>query len=273
MIEYILCFYLGFYSLMSRVRPRTIAKRYQIHDKLGHGAYGTVYKALDIPKNEYVALKEYNTSTEGIDQTTLREASILGSLEHKNIISLRNCLYVNGAYILIFELMPLDLHQYIVTLKNDIPWSRIKSWSLSLIDAICYCHKRRILHRDLKPQNILVSSETIKVCDFGMAREHGLPIQKMTQTVCTLWYRAPEILLGKQLYSSAIDVWSIGCIVGEMINKAALFPSNTKIETLFQIFFKLGTPNPIIWPGLINLPNYASRCFPLWYKQKWSNIC
>ncbi|CAG8756698.1 2551_t:CDS:2, partial [Acaulospora morrowiae] len=132
-----------------------------------------------------------------------------------------------------------------------------------------YCHSHGILHRDLKPQNLLIdSTETLKLADFGLARVHpGRPSsgRPLTHEVVTLWYRAPELLLGSPFYSTEVDMWSVGCIFGELLTSFALFPGESEIDQLFKIFWVLGTPNEKLWPKVDELPNYKIG-FPDWRK-------
>lgn len=133
-----------------------------------------------------------------------------------------------------------------------------------LLDAIAYCHLNRILHRDLKPQNLLVNDEGhVKLGDFGLARCFHLPMRGYTHEVITLWYRAPEILLGAKYYGTAVDVWSLGCIHAEMMMRTPLFPGDSEIDQLYRIFKQLGTPNETVWPGVTHLPDFKA-IFPKW---------
>ncbi len=133
-----------------------------------------------------------------------------------------------------------------------------------LIKGLSYCHSRRILHRDLKPQNLLIDREgNLKLADFGLARAVGIPVRTYTHEIVTLWYRAPEILLGQKHYSTAVDMWSVGCIFAEMANQHPLFPGDSEIDELFKIFRVLGTPNEITWPSVTTLPDYKAS-FPKW---------
>ncbi|KAH8033020.1 hypothetical protein HPB51_005042 [Rhipicephalus microplus] len=133
-----------------------------------------------------------------------------------------------------------------------------------ILEAILFCHQRRVLHRDLKPQNLLIDEKgTIKVADFGLARAFGIPVRVYTHEVVTLWYRAPEVLLGAQRYSTPIDIWSIGCIFVEMINRKPLFHGDSEIDQLFRIFRTLGTPTEENWPHVAQLPDYKPS-FPSW---------
>lgn len=133
-----------------------------------------------------------------------------------------------------------------------------------MLDAIAFCHVHRILHRDLKPQNLLVnSSGHIKLGDFGLARNFNLPMRGYTHEVITLWYRAPEILLGSKFYATGVDIWSLGCIFAEMMTREPLFPGDSEIDQIYRIFRKLGTPDETVWPGCTQLPDFKA-IFPKW---------
>ena len=143
----------------------------------------------------------------------------------------------------------------------------IKSYLYQLINGIAYCHSLRVLHRDLKPQNLLIDrTGKLKLADFGLARAFGIPVRHYTHEVVTLWYRAPEILLGARKYSTPVDIWSIGCIFAEMVMRAPLFPGDSEIDQLHKIFHALGTPNNTMWDGVEELPDYSTR-FPSWRKK------
>lgn len=130
-----------------------------------------------------------------------------------------------------------------------------------LLRGVAYCHSHRILHRDLKPQNLLVQNGSIKLADFGLSRAFGIPLRVYTHEVVTLWYRAPEILLGSKQYACSVDIWSIGCIFAEMLMRRPLFPGDSEIDELFHIFRLLGTPNDHTWAGVSSLLDY-SKHFP-----------
>lgn len=153
-----------------------------------------------------------------------------------------------------------------------------------MLDAISFCHLNRILHRDLKPQNLLVdASGRIKLADFGLARSFNLPMRVYTHEVVTLWYRAPEILLGTKLYATGVDIWSLGCIFAEMVTfprlndfhqsnnpslleqilRKPLFAGDSEIDQLYKIFQTMGTPSEVVWPGVTQLPDFGHE-FPNW---------
>lgn len=131
-----------------------------------------------------------------------------------------------------------------------------------IISGINFCHQRRIIHRDLKPQNLLVDRfGNVKLADFGLARAFSLPIRALTHEVETLWYRAPEILLGKKEYSLGVDMWSIGCIFGELVERRPLFMGDSEIDQIFKIFQLHGTPTVQSCPMLAECPEFKTT-FP-----------
>ncbi|KAN0063770.1 Cyclin-dependent kinase catalytic subunit [Thecaphora frezii] len=150
------------------------------------------------------------------------------------------------------------------TKRLSCPIAPRQKFTYQLIRGIYYCHAHRILHRDLKPQNLLIDKEgNLKLADFGLARAFGIPLRTYTHEVVTLWYRAPEVLLGSRHYSTAIDMWSVGCIFAEMAMRSPLFPGDSEIDEIFKIFRTLGTPTEEAWPGVRSLPDYKTS-FPQW---------
>ena len=140
----------------------------------------------------------------------------------------------------------------------------VQSFMYQLIRGIYFCHSHRVLHRDLKPQNLLIdNNRSVKLADFGLARAFNTPINTLTHEVVTLWYRAPEVLLGASQYSTPLDVWSMGCIFAELATGKPLFPSDSEIDQLYKIFQALGTPTEKNWPGVSTLPYYKPT-FPKW---------
>jgi len=240
-------------------------------EKIGEGTYGVVYKAMDKSTGKMVALKKIRleTESEGVPSTAIREISLLKELTHPNVVHLFDIVHGNKHLYLVFEYLEQDLKKLLDSAKSNPVdeelWSNlVKSYLYQLLKAIAFCHVHLILHRDLKPQNLLIDrTGSIKLADFGLARTFGVPVRTYTHEVVTLWYRAPEILLGTKLYSAAVDVWSLGCIFAEMATRRALFPGDSEIDQLFRIFRTLGTPDETMWPGVSQLPDYKSM-FPRW---------
>ncbi|KAL5699765.1 cyclin-dependent kinase [Ranunculus cassubicifolius] len=242
--------------------------QYEKIGKIGEGTYGVVYKARDRVTNETLALKKIRLEQkdEGVPSTAIREISILKEMQHDNIVRLHNVVQNEKNLYLVFEYLDLDLKKHMDScpeLAKDL--RMVKMYLYQILGGIAYCHSHRVIHRDLKPQNLLIDRSTnkLKLADFGLGRAFDLPVRTLTHEVVTLWYRAPEILLGTHLYSTPVDVWSAGCIFAEMLNQKPLFPGDSEIDQLFKIFRHLGTPNEVMWPGVNSLPDFKSS-FPKW---------
>jgi len=167
----------------------------------------------------------------------------------------------------LFSLEPLhsDLKQYMKRIGNKLSAAAVQSYTWQLINGLTWCHSHRIFHRDLKPQNLLVQPARgmLKIGDFGLTRAFSLPLRSYTHEVVTLWYRAPEILLGAKEYACPIDMWSVGCVLGEIATGKPMFPGDSEIDQIFKIFQLLGTPADDAWEGVSKLPDWQTR-FPSW---------
>jgi len=229
---------------------------------------GKVYLAENRETGEKVALKKmtFDTEDEGIPSTALREVSLLKELSgHPNVVALLEVIYLKKTLYLVFPFLETDLKHFMDT--RGVTPLEAKKFTWQLLNGVHFCHKRRILHRDLKPQNILLSKDgVVQLADFGLGRAVSLPLRQYTNEVVTLWYRAPEILLGQESYSTPIDLWSIGCIFCEMLTRKPLFPGDSEIDQLFRIFRTLGTPTDEMWPGVRQLPNFLP-IFPTYREQ------
>lgn len=237
--------------------------RFEKQKKIGEGTYGVVYQAFDRQENRVVALKKIrlDCDDEGIPSTTIREIAILRGLHHVNVIRLFNIFYSNHKLIMIFEFLEQDLKLYMDSQPGFLDPLVVREFMKQLLAGILYCHSRRVLHRDLKPQNLLIDPvrRILKLCDFGLARTYSVPGNGFyTREVVTLWYRPPEILLGNQHYSTPSDIWPSGCIFAEMLEKRPLFPGDAEIDQLFRIFRTMGTPNEQIWPGCTQLRDFKT---------------
>nr|XP_012309104.1 cyclin-dependent kinase 3 [Aotus nancymaae] len=240
---------------------------FQKVEKIGEGTYGVVYKAKNRETGQLVALKKIrlDLETEGVPSTAIREISLLKELKHPNIVRLLDVVHNERKLYLVFEFLSQDLKKYMDSAPgSELPMHLIKSYLFQLLQGVSFCHSHRVIHRDLKPQNLLINElGAIKLADFGLARAFGVPLRTYTHEVVTLWYRAPEILLGSKFYTTAVDIWSIGCIFAEMVTRKALFPGDSEIDQLFRIFRILGTPSEAVWPGVTQLPDYKGN-FPKW---------
>ncbi|KAA0184495.1 Cell division protein kinase 1 [Fasciolopsis buskii] len=254
---------------MSTQGPYALADFVRL-EKIGEGTYGVVYKCRNRKNSLLAALKKIRLENdeEGVPSTAIREISLLKELQHPNIVNLEQVIMDNGRLYLVFEYLNVDLKRYLDDhgRKNRLDPVTVKSFMYQMLQGLLFCHGRRVIHRDLKPQNILVDSgrKIVKLADFGLARAFGIPVRVLTHEVVTLWYRAPEILLGAQRYSCAVDIWSMGCIFSEVATKEALFRGDSEIDQLFRIFRLLGTPCEDQWPGVTNLPAYKKKGFPMW---------
>lgn len=234
------------------------------------GTYGVVYKALDTRhNNRVVALKKIRLESEdeGVPSTAIREISLLKELKNENIVGLYDIVHSDSHKLyLVFEHLDLDLKRYMESIPAGVGLGSdmIKRFMMQLVSGIAFCHSHRILHRDLKPQNLLINKDgCLKLGDFGLARAFGVPLRLYTHEVVTLWYRAPEILLGGKQYSTGVDMWSIGCIFVEMCNRKPLFPGDSEIDQIFRIFRIFGTPTEETWPDVNYLPDFKPT-FPKW---------
>merc|ERR1711934_1142642 len=234
-------------------------EKYSKIEKLGEGTYGIVYKAKNRETDEIVALKRIRLESEdeGVPCTAIREISLLKELDHKNVVRLYDVIHTEKKLTLVFEYLDQDLKQYMDECGGEIPLNQVKCFLWQLLRGIAFCHKRRVLHRDLKPQNLLINRKgDLKLADFGLARAFGIPMRNYSHEVVTLWYRAPDVLLGSRKYSTPIDIWSIGCIFAEMATGRPLFPGGNTNDQLMHIFRILGTPSAQTYPGIVELPEW-----------------
>ena len=243
--------------------------------KVGSGTYGDVYKGKLKGSSEIIAIKKIkiDLENEGIPSTALREITILRELQHPNIIELKDVICNNNKLYLLFEFAEYDLRKYLEEFEHkNLEEETIKSFLYQILDALAYCHSKKIIHRDLKPQNILLTKNLkIKIGDFGLARVFSIPIRPYTKEVLTLWYRAPELLLGINEYSTPVDIWSVGCIFAELVIKKPLFKGDCEFEQIMKIYSILGTPKIEDWNEIVNLPYYSNK-FPNFSAKKIEEI-
>ncbi|CAG8714812.1 4809_t:CDS:2 [Cetraspora pellucida] len=264
-------------------------------EKVGEGTYGIVYRAKDKKTGRIVALKQVRLDLpigeqEGIPPTSLREISLLKECsKNENIVKYVEIVFnvkfqnrykslsapqipnfvwdltasivgieTQKKLFLVFEFLTMDLKRYIQTFKEGLELNKIQKLMYQLLDGTTFLHRRRIFHRDLKPQNLLIDKEeNLKLADFGLARAVGIPLKPYTHGVITLWYKAPELMLGSPTYTFAVDIWSIGCIFAEIANREVLFKGESEIDELFLIF------QQDVWPGISQFRDFTP-VFPKW---------
>jgi len=233
-------------------------------DKLGEGTYATVFKGKSRLTDALVALKEIRLEhEEGAPCTAIREVSLLKDLKHANIVTLHDIVHTDKSLTLVFEYLEKDLKQYMDDCGAILAMNNVKLFLFQMLRGLAYCHARRVLHRDLKPQNLLINERgELKLADFGLARAKSVPTKTYSNEVVTLWYRPPDVLLGSTEYSTPIDMWGVGCIFYEMASGRPLFPGSTVEDELHLIFKVLGTPTEDNWPGISRSEELAGYKFP-----------
>lgn len=260
-------------------------EKYRRIEKIGEGTYATVFRAQDESTGQQVALKEIRLNPEeGAPSTALREISFMRELSHGNIVKLIEVIHTPSSLCLVFELLQHDL-KYLLDArraqKKPFSLAQIQSVMYQILNGLAFCHERKILHRDLKPQNLLLSAEGhVKLADFGLARGFGIPVNAFSSEVVTLWYRPPDILLGSTNYTTPIDIWSVGCIFAELILLYPLFPGKNNQDQVRRIFKVLGTPSIELLNYLTNSPNSSTggsipdwiSSFPFYEPIPWEKL-
>uniref|UniRef100_A0A673LJP7 Cyclin-dependent kinase 7 n=1 Tax=Sinocyclocheilus rhinocerous TaxID=307959 RepID=A0A673LJP7_9TELE len=230
------------------------AKRYEKLDFLGEGQFATVYKARDKTTNTIVAIKKIKVghrteAKDGINRTALREIKLLQELSHPNIIGLLDAFGHKSNISLVFDFMETDLEVIIKDTSLVLTPANIKAYILMTLQGLEYMHNHWILHRDLKPNNLLLDENgVLKLADFGLAKAFGSPNRVYTHQVVTRWYRAPELLFGARMYGVGVDMWAVGCILAELLLRVPFLAGDSDLDQLTKIFEALGTPTEETWP-------------------------
>ncbi|XP_034387491.1 cyclin-dependent kinase-like 5 isoform X1 [Cyclopterus lumpus] len=242
-----------------------VMNKFEVLGIVGEGAYGVVLKCRHKDTNEIVAIKKFKDSEENeeVKETTLRELKMLRTLKQENIVELKEAFRRRGKLYLVFEYVEKNMLELLEELPNGVATDKARSYIYQLIRAIHWCHKHDIVHRDIKPENLLISSDDVlKLCDFGFARNLSEGTDaNYTEYVATRWYRSPELLLGAP-YGKAVDMWSVGCILGELSDGQPLFPGESEIDQLFTIQKVLGPLPPEQMKLFYNNPRFHGLRFP-----------
>ncbi|CBY14057.1 unnamed protein product [Oikopleura dioica] len=245
------------------------SRRYERINFLGEGTFATVYKAKDLldPHGRIVAIKKIKLgdrreARDGINRTALREIKLLQELKHENIIELVDVFGQKSNISLVLDFMETDLADLIRDNNIMITPSHTKAFLIATLRGLEYLHKNFVLHRDLKPDNLLIDIQgVVKLGDFGLAKAFGSPSRELTHQVVTRWYRCPELMFGARQYSTGIDIWSVGCIAAELLRRSALLPGASDLDQLSKIFDVFGTPTQENWPNHNLLPDYCEFRF------------
>uniref|UniRef100_A0ABI7VQ92 Protein kinase domain-containing protein n=4 Tax=Felidae TaxID=9681 RepID=A0ABI7VQ92_FELCA len=249
-------------------------KEFEKLNRIGEGTYGIVYRARDTQTDEIVALKKVRMDKEkdGVPISSLREITLLLRLRHPNIVELKEVVVGNHleSIFLVMGYCEQDLASLLENMPTPFSEAQVKCIVLQVLRGLQYLHQNFIIHRDLKVSNLLMTDKgCVKTADFGLARAYGIPVKPMTPKVVTLWYRAPELLLGTTTQTTSIDMWAVGCILAELLAHKPLLPGTSEIHQVDLIVQLLGTPSENIWPGFSRLPlvgQYSLR------KQPYNNL-
>ncbi|XP_033634689.1 cyclin-dependent kinase 7-like isoform X1 [Asterias rubens] len=246
------------------------SKRYEKIEFLGEGQFATVYKAKDTEdKSRIVAVKKIklghrSEAKDGVNRTALREIKLLQELKHDNIIGLLDVFGHRSNISLVFDFMDTDLEVIIQDNSLVLKPGDIKAYTIMTLKGLEYLHRHWILHRDMKPNNLLIDTRgVLKIGDFGLAKFYGSPNRVYTHQVVTRWYRCPELLFGARIYGVGVDMWALGCILAELLLRLPFLPGESDLDQLTRIFQTLGTVTEEQWPGMSLLPDYIEfKKFP-----------
>ncbi|KAJ2029761.1 hypothetical protein H4S03_007333 [Coemansia sp. S3946] len=234
---------------------------YEKLNRIGEGTYGIVYRARHRKSNKIVALKrmrvEVGDSGHGLPLSSFREIALLKRMRHRNIVSVLDIAAGHSidSIFMVMEFCECDLGTLLDNMRTPFSHSEVKSLVQQLLCGLEYCHSHSVIHRDLKlPNALLTRSGELKIADFGLARLYHKPTRPMTPQVATLWYRAPELIFGSTEYGPAIDLWSVGCILGELLTHRPFMPGKSEQQQVDLIVDMIGAPTERIWPGFQHLP-------------------
>ncbi|XP_048034779.1 cyclin-dependent kinase-like 2 isoform X1 [Megalobrama amblycephala] len=220
--------------------------KYEILGCLGSGSYGTVLKCRHRDTGRTVAVKKLLEEDENVRKIVQREIKLLKQLRHENLVNLLDAWKRRRRWYLVFEFVERTVLDELEQFPSGLDPHRVRKYLYQILRAVCFCHQHNIIHRDVKPENVLVSQlGVVKLCDFGFARTvSAAPGEVYTDYVATRWYRAPELLVGDTRYGKAVDVWAVGCLFFEMLTGSPLFPGDSDIDQLHLLISCFGHLTP-----------------------------
>eukprot|EP00603_Paraphysomonas_imperforata_P004496 CAMPEP_0114426414 /NCGR_PEP_ID=MMETSP0103-20121206/7787_1 /TAXON_ID=37642 ORGANISM="Paraphysomonas imperforata, Strain PA2" /NCGR_SAMPLE_ID=MMETSP0103 /ASSEMBLY_ACC=CAM_ASM_000201 /LENGTH=701 /DNA_ID=CAMNT_0001595377 /DNA_START=98 /DNA_END=2203 /DNA_ORIENTATION=+ len=240
--------------------------KYEVLTVVGEGAYGVVLKCRNKESEEICAIKKFKESDDDeiLRKTALREVKLLRLLRHSNIVSLTEAFRRKGKLYLVFEYVERNLLEVLEEQPQGLDPATVRFYIFQLCQAIDWCHSHDVVHRDIKPENLLIDvySRQLKLCDFGFARILANTKEELTDYVATRWYRAPELLLGSACYDFSVDMWAIGCIMGEITDGQPLFPGESEVDQLYIVQKIIGPLIPDHMDLFLSNPRFAGLKFP-----------
>ncbi|KAJ0021051.1 hypothetical protein Pint_31013 [Pistacia integerrima] len=237
-------------------------ERYNFIKEIGSGAFGSVWKAVNKQSGEVVAIKALKKSFQSWEECkNLREVKSLRKLNHPNIVKLKELVKENDVLYFVFEFMDCNLYELMKDRKNLFSEAEVRRLCFQVFQGLNYLHQNGYFHRDLKPENLLVLKEVIKIADFGLVREID-SCPPYTEYVSTRWYRAPEVLLHSQFYSSKVDMWAMGAIMVELFTLSPLFPGASEGDEMYKICSVIGSPTEDSWADGLSQARYINYRFP-----------
>lgn len=246
--------------------------RYRTIKTVGDGTYGSVLKAVNKKTGEVVAIKKMKKKFYSWDECLqLREVRSLKKLNHPNVVKLKEVIRENNELFFVFEYLEQNVYQMTKERDKLLPESKIRNVIFQVLQGLAYMHKQGFFHRDMKPENLLITGDVVKLADFGLAREvRSQP--PYTDYVSTRWYRAPEVLLRSTSYNSPIDIWAVGAIMAELYTFRPLFPGTSEPDEINKICSVLGTPTQQNWPEGLKLASKMNFSFPKYVPTPFQQI-
>ncbi|KAL3619135.1 hypothetical protein CASFOL_036705 [Castilleja foliolosa] len=237
-------------------------ERFTIIKEVGNGTFGSVWRALSKQSGEVVAIKKMKKKYYSWEECiNLREVKSLRKMNHSNVVKLKEVIRENDVLYFVFEYMECNLYQLMKDRRKPFSEVEVRNWCFQVFQGLTYIHQRGYFHRDLKPENLLASKETIKIADFGLAREiNSQP--PFTEYVSTRWYRAPEVLLQSPVYGPPVDMWAMGAIMAELFTLRPLFPGSSEADEIYKICCVIGSPTKTEWSQGLELASAINYQYP-----------